>query len=348
MKNSHWQIAGIIALSLLVVAVVSAPAADAEYKLLKEIPVGGEGGWDCLSVDSAAHRLYVSHAAKVVVIDTEKEIVAGEITNTPGVHAIAIAAKLGRVFTSNGRANDVSIVDAKTLQATARVATGENPDVIIFVPQHGEIYAFNGRSKSATIFDAQSGAVVTNLALGGKPEFAAADADAGRVFVNLEDTSEVVAIDSAKHEIVARWPIAPGEEPSGLAFDGKNHRLFLGCGNKLMVMLDSTSGKVLASVPIGDGVDGCAFDPETKLAFASCGSGATIIAREDCDKLTVVQTLATHRGARTMTIDPATHRIYLPAAEYETTTYAPAAGSQRQRPKMVAGSFKVLVFVPGK
>lgn len=322
--------------------------AEVNYQLVNTIPVGGEGGWDCLSIDSAAHRLYVSHATKVVVIDTKKEIVVGEITNTPGVHAIAIAAKLGRVFTSNGRTNDVSIVDAKTLQTTARVATEQNPDEIILEPQRGEVYAFNGRSKSATIFDAQSGVVVTNLALGGKPEFAAADAAAGRVFVNLEDTSEVVVIDSAKHKIVARWPIAPGEEPSGLAFDQKNHRLFLGCGNKLMVMLDSTTGKVLASVPIGDGVDGCAFDPKTKLAFASCGSGETTIAREDGDKLTVVQTLTTHRGARTMTIDPATHKIYLPAAEYEATTNAPVAGSPRQRPKMVAGTFKVLVFAPGK
>jgi DNA-binding beta-propeller fold protein YncE len=198
---------------------------------------------------------------------------------------------------------------------------------------------FNGRGQSATVIDAKSGKVVATVPLGGKPEFAQADSKAGRVYDNLEDKSEVVAIDTKTHEVVNRWPIAPGEEASGMAIDVAHHRLFLGCGNKLMVMLDNTSGKVVASVPIGDGVDANAFDPGTQLAFASCGNGTVTIAHEDApDKLTVVQTLETQRGSRTMTIDPATHRIYLAAAQFD----APAEGQRRGR--MVPGSFKILVY----
>jgi YVTN family beta-propeller protein len=221
---------------------------------------------------------------------------------------------------------------------------------MLYEPGRQEFYTFNGRGNSATVIDAKSGKVVATIPLGGKPEFAQADPKAGLVFDNLEDKSELVAIDTKKHEVVSRWPIAPGEEASGLAFDEKTHRLFLGCGNKLMAMVDSTSGKVLATVPIGQGVDANAFDPGTQLAFASCGDGTTTIAREEGDKLTPVQTLATARGARTMTIDPATHKIYLGAAQYETATNAATAstnqpaGGQRQRPRMIPGTFKILVY----
>jgi DNA-binding beta-propeller fold protein YncE len=198
---------------------------------------------------------------------------------------------------------------------------------------------FNGHSQSATVIDAKAGKVVATVPLGGKPEFAQADSKAGRVYDNLEDKSEVVVIDTRTHAVVNRWPIAPGEEASGMAMDAANHRLFLGCGNKLMVMMDNTSGKVVASVPIGQGVDACAFDPGTGLAFSSCGDGTVTIAHEDTpDKLTVVQTLETHRGSRTMTIDPGTHRIYLAAAKFD----APAEGQRRGR--MVPGSFKILVY----
>jgi len=327
----------VVTVTLLHFTQASVRAGD--YQLLRTIPVGGEGGWDYLSVDSAERRLYVSHASKAVVIDLDKEVVIGEIADTPGIHGIAIAPKPGRAFTSNGRENKVSIVDLKTLATISKVETGENPDAIYFEPQREEVYAFNGRSKSATVIDAKAGKVVATIPLGGKPEFA--QADGGRVFVNLEDKNEVAVIDTAKHEVVARWPIAPGEEASGMAIDLKNHRLFLGCGNKLMVMLDYSSGKVVGSVPIGDGVDANSFDPATQLAFASCRDGTTTIAHEDApDKLTVVQTLKTARGSRTMTLDPATHKIYLAAVDYDK-------GSEgERRPKAVADSFKVLVFGP--
>jgi DNA-binding beta-propeller fold protein YncE len=333
-----------ILLPVLFSLTIAVCRADGPYHLIKEIPVGGDGGWDALTVDSAAQRLYVSHATRVVVIDLAKDQVAGEITNTPGVHGIAVAPKLNRGFTSNGRENKVSIIDLKTLQTLSKVDTGTNPDAIFFEPGQNEVYAFNGRGQSATVIDVKAGKVVSTIPLGGKPEFAEADPEAHRVFNNLEDKSEIAVINTRTHSVTNRWPIAPGEEASGIAIDVKHHRLFLGCGNKLMVMMDSTNGKVLATVPIGQGVDGSAFDPGTGFAFASCGDGTTTIAHEDTpDKLTVVQTLTTERGARTMALDPKTHKIYLPAAQFEPQPEQ-AAGSPRQRPKMVPGTFKILVY----
>jgi YVTN family beta-propeller protein len=337
MKNSHAFL--IVALAILASATATHAA---DYQLSKTIPVGGDGGWDYLSVDSAAHRLYVSHATKVVVIDTATEKVIGEITNTLGVHGIAVAPELNRGFVSCGKENMVAVVDLQTLQTLSKIATGKNPDAIVYEPKQQEVYTFNGKSDDATVIDAKSGKVVTTIPLGGKPEFAQEDAEAGRIFVNIETKSEIAAIEIATHKVVANWSIAPGDTASGLAIDLKRHRLFAGCDNKLMVMLDYSTGKVVGSVPIAEGVDANAFDPDAQLAFASCGEGTTTIAHEDGNKLTTVQTLKTAKGARTMTIDPATHKIYLAAADY------PAGTEGERRPKMVAGSFKILVFGPEK
>jgi len=328
-----------ILLPVLFSLTVAVCRADGPYHFIKEIPVGGDGGWDYCSVDSAGQRLYVSHGSEVVVIDLARDQVVGVITNTPGVHGLAPAPELERGFVSCGGENKAAIVDLKTLQTLSKVDTGQNPDGMLYEPGQREAYMFNGHSQSATVIDAKAGKVVATVPLGGKPEFAQADSKAGRVYDNLEDKSEVVVIDTRTHAVVNRWPIAPGEEASGMAMDAANHRLFLGCGNKLMVMMDNTSGKVVASVPIGQGVDACAFDPGTGLAFSSCGDGTVTIAHEDTpDKLTVVQTLETQRGSRTMTIDPGTHRIYLAAAKFD----APAEGQRRGR--MVPGSFKILVY----
>jgi DNA-binding beta-propeller fold protein YncE len=318
---------------------MSISRADGPYRLIKEIPIGGEGGWDYSAVDAAGRRLYVSHTTKVVVIDLDKDALVGEITDTPGVHGIAIAPSLGRVFVSNGRESKSSVVDSKTLATLKKVDTGRNPDAILYEPGQQEVYTFNGRGKSATVFAAESGDAIATIELPGKPEFAVCDPSVGRVYNNIEDKSEVVAIDTKTHKVVDTWPIAPGEDASGMAFDAEHHRLFLGCGNKMMVMIDSTSGKVIANVPIGGGVDANAFDPGTQLAFSSNGEGNVTVAHEDApDKLTVVQTLETVRGARTMTLDPATHKIYLASAKYE-----PAEPGQ-QRPKIIPDSFEVLVY----
>jgi DNA-binding beta-propeller fold protein YncE len=343
-KTKYLLFLNVMALSVAGIITTKLYAADGPYHFLKEIPIAGDGGWDCLSVDEAARRLYVSHGTEVVVVDLDKEAVVGTITNTPGVHGLAVVSDLQRGFTSNGRENKANMVDLKTLNTLSKVDTGENPDAVLYDPGQKEVYIFNGRGQSATVIEPKSGKVVATVSLGGKPEFGAADPKAGRVYNNLEDKSQVVAIDTKTHQVVNTWPAAPGEEPSGLAIDPVHHRLFLGCGNKLMVMMDSENGKVIASVPIGDGVDGAEFDPGTQYAFASCRDGTVTIAHEDAPgKLTVVQTLVTQRGSRTMTIDTKTHKIYLAAAKFEAPT-EPAPAGGRSRPKMVPGSFKVLIY----
>ncbi len=321
-------------------------SAELHYRFIRQISIGGEGGWDYLSVDPAAHRLYVTHADEVDVIDLQTDRLIGKVTNTPGVHGFAVAPALGLGFASNGRQNRVSIVDLASLHTRSSVETGANPDAILFEPDRNEVYAFNGRGESATVFAAASGKVLATIPLGGKPEFAQADPVAGRVFNNLEDRSQVVAIDTRTHQVVARWSISPGEEASGMAIDLAHHRLFLGCANRKMVMMDSRNGKVLAEVPIGAGVDANAFDPGTQLAFASCGDGTVTIAHEDSpEALTVVQSLATERGARTMALDESTHRIYLATAKVEPAAANGASGAQG-RPRFVPGSFHVLVYGP--
>jgi YVTN family beta-propeller protein len=324
----------------------STAAADNPYKFLNEIPIGGEGGWDILTVDSAAHRLYLSHATKVVVVDLEKNAVAGEITDTPGVHGLIAVPELQRGFSSNGKEAKISVVDLKTLKTITKLDSGENPDALVYEPKRGEVYVFNAKGQSATVVDAKAAKVVSTIPLGGNPEFGVADSAAGRVYVNLEDKSEVAVIDTAKHEVVARWPLAPGEEPTGIALDAAHHRLFAVCHNKMMAMLDTETGKVVSTVPIGAGVDGCAFDDATQLAFASCGEGATTIAKEEApDKLTVVQTLKTEPRARTMALDPATHRIYLPSAQFQPAP-SPLPGASPGRPTVVPNTFKMLVYGP--
>ena len=319
------------------------PAADGPYKQLTEIKIGGDGGWDYLSVDSAARRLYVSHATKVVVIDMDKNTVVGEIAPANGVHGIAIAPDLGLGFVSNGRDNTASVVDLKTLQIKSTVKTGTNPDCILYEPGHKEVYTFNGRSNDATVFDAVSGVVKATIKLPGKPEFAVVDVKAGRVYDNIEDTNEIVVIDTATHAVVAKWPIKPADGASGLAIDLASHRLYP-VTDKLMPVLDSTSGKLISTFPIGDGPDAAAFDPGTGLIFASNSDGTMTIAKSDAaGKLALVQTLATPARSRTMTLDPKTHRVYIAAADYGAPG-APGANGQPARPAMVAGSFRVIVY----
>ena len=320
--------------------------AQEPYKFLNEIPIGGEGGWDILTIDSAANRLYLSHATKVVVVDLNKKAVVGEIADTPGVHAFVAVTELQRGFSSNGKESKSSVVDLATLKTLSKIDTGESPDALVYDSKHGEVYIFNHRGNSVTVIDAKQAKSVATIPLGGGPEFAVADPNAGRIYCNIEDKSEVAVIDTAKHEVTARWPVAPGTEPSGIALDATHHRLFATCHNKMMVMLDAETGKVITNVPIGDGTDGCAFDDVRQLAFASCGDGTTTIAKEETpDKLAVVQTLKTERGARTMAIDPKTHRIYLPSAQFQPPP-SPSPGMSPGRPTVVPNTLKLLVYGP--
>jgi DNA-binding beta-propeller fold protein YncE len=320
----------------------AAPAAPG-YHLAKEIPLGGEGGWDYLTVDSAGRRLYVSHAAKVVVVDVDSGKTVGEVGNLSGVHGIAIASDLGRGFISNGRASTVTIFDLKTLATIAEVkVTGENPDAILYDPATHQVFAFNGRSKNATVLEGKTGKVVGTIALGGKPEFATSDA-AGKVFVNIEDVSEVIAIDAKSLAVKAHWPLKPCESPSGMAIDRKHHRLLIGCENEMAAVMDNTNGKVVTTVPIGKGVDANGFDPTTGLGYSSNGEGTlTVIREETPDRFTVAETVTTRKGARTMALDEKTHTVYLPTAQFGP---APAATPEqpRPRPTILPNTFTVLV-----
>jgi YVTN family beta-propeller protein len=320
-------------------------AADGPYKAIKDVAIGGEGGWDYLTVDPGAKRLYISHGTKVVVYDMTRDEIVGEIADTPGVHGAVIASD-GHIFTSNGRENKASMVDATSLQTIKKIDTEGNPDFIMYEPKQKEVYTMNGSGKSASVIDA-SGKVVATIPLGGKPEAAVADTAAGRVYVNNETGNEIVVIDVVKHEVVAKWPIAPGESAAGLAIDLKNHRLFIGAHNNKMLMMDSANGNIVAQVPIGAGVDATWFDPGTGYAFSSCSTGTVTIAHEDApDKLTVVQTLQTATGARTMALDAATHRIYLAAAKY---TPPPEGSPANARPTLIPGSMHLLVYgIDGK
>jgi YVTN family beta-propeller protein len=342
--NSNLRCSLLCAIALLSETAI----ADESYKFLHQIQIGGEGGWDILTIDSTASHLYLSHATKVVVVDLKGNTIAGEISDTPGVHGFVAVPEFERGFSSNGKENKSSVVELKTLKTILKIDTGESPDAIVYEPRHHEVYVFNHRGNSVTVIDPKASKVVATIQLDGNPEFAAVDEAAGRVYCNMEDKSEVAVIDTTKHEVVANWSLAPGEEPSGIALDASHHRLFSGCHNKMMTMLDTETGKVVSSVPIGAGTDGCAFDDATQLAFASCGDGTTTIAKEETpDKLTVVQTLKTERGARTMAIDPKTHRIYLPTAQFQPAPL-PSPGASPARPTIVPNTLKLLVYGPAE
>ncbi len=330
-----------------VILLASGLFAATSYKLVKTIPIPGEGGWDYLYADSANRRLYVSHATEVDVLDLDSNEIVGKIPNTNGVHGIAIANDLNRGFVSDGRDNQVTIFDLKTLAVISTVKTGTNPDGILYDPFSKRVFAFNGRSKDATAIDAGTGQVAGTVALGGKPEFPATDGT-GNVYANIEDTSELVRLDPKMLEVKNRWPLAPQcESPSGLAIDVKSRRLFPVCENKVMAVVDADSGKVITTVPTGAGTDAAGFDPGTKLAFASNGRDATltVVQEESPDKYSVVENAKTSQGARTMALDTHTHKIYLSDAEFGAAP-AVTADNPRPRPKMVPGSFKILVMAP--
>jgi DNA-binding beta-propeller fold protein YncE len=310
--------------------------------LVKTYAVGGEGWWDYLKIDPDSRRLYISRGTHVMVMDADSGKVVGDIADTPGVHGIALAPHLGRGFTSNGREGTVSIFDLSTLKTVEKVPVGDNPDAILFDPATNRVFTFNGHSHDATAVDAATGEVVGKIPLGGKPEFGVTTG-AGEIFVNLEDKSEILALDPVNLKIKSTWPLAPCTEPSGLAIDVKNRRLFAGCDNKMMAVVNADTGKVITTVPIGEGVDANGFDPDTGFAFASCGEGVLVVAHEDApDIFSVAQVVPTQRGARTMTVDTKTHQIFLVTAQFGPPP-APTEKDPHPRPAMIPDSFVVLV-----
>ncbi len=313
------------------------------YHLIKKLQLGGSGGWDCLYVDSEARRLYVARATHVVVVDADSGKVIGDIQNTNGVHGIAIASDIGHGFTSNGRDSSVTIFDLKTLQSTGSIKVEKNPDAILYDSTTHRIFAFNRGSSSVSVIEANTGSIAGTIALGGHPEFAIANGN-GMIYVNIDDKSEIVALDSRKLEVKSRWSLAPGESPTGIALDQQYRRLFSACENKKMIVLNADNGQVISSLPIDEGADGAGFDPETQLAFSSNGEGTlTIIHEDSADKFSVIETIPTQRGARTMAIDSKTHNIFLATAQFGPAP-EPTPERPHPRPSIIPDTFVILVF----
>jgi DNA-binding beta-propeller fold protein YncE len=325
---------------LAVLAAVAVAATASGYHVVTTYKVGGEGGWDYLIADSDTRRVYISRGTHVMVLDADSGKVVGDIPDTQGVHGIALAPELGKGFTSNGREGTVSIFDLKTLVVSGKVKVGDNPDAILYDPATKRVFTFNGKSQDSTAFDGATGKVLGTIKLDGKPEFAATDAK-GEIFVNIEDKSELTAIDPNKLEVKAKWPLAPCEGPSGLSMDRKNRRLYVGC-DKMMAIVDANRGKVIATPAIGDGVDATNFDAGTGLGFASCGEGVLSVVKEDSPGKFSVENIPTKRGARTMALDLKTHNVFVVTADFGPKP-EPTADNPHARPPMLPNSFVVLV-----
>ncbi len=307
---------------------------------VNKIHLQGDEKFDYLFSDDVSNRLYVSHGSIVQVVDEVKGVLAGTITGMNGVHGIAIAQGLGKGFITSGKDSSVTVFDTKTLGVITRMKiTGVGPDAILFDPFSQKVFVYNGKSNNATVIDAKTNKIVATITLPGKPEFSVTDGK-GKVYVNMEDKSEIVLINATTNAVEQVWPLAPGEEPSGLALDNESHRLFSACGNKLMVVVNALTGKVITTLPIGGNTDGAAFDPALKLAYSSNGdSTMTIIKSDESGKFTIVDNLKTQSGAKTIAVNKLTHHVYLSAASYE----APKDG---QKPKIIPGSFVVLEIIP--
>jgi DNA-binding beta-propeller fold protein YncE len=331
----------------VLVLVFALPMHAAGYHVDRHIAIGGEGGWDYLTMDETLRRLFVSHGTEVDVVNVISGKKVATIDKLEGVHGIAIAQDLGRGYISNGRSGMVTVFELSTLNRVADwKATGDNPDAILYDRASHRVFTFNGRGQNATVFDAKSGAVVATIPMEGKPEFAAARGD-GTVFVNIEDKNEIAEIDAKNAKVVRRWSIAPCDSPSGLAYDTKHERLFSVCENKLMVISDARAGKVVTTVPIGEGSDGAAFDPKNGLAFSSNGADGTITVVYELtpDKFEVAATVTTAKGARTIAVDPTSHHLFVPTAKFGAT---PAATPERPRPRpsIESGTFEVIEVAP--
>ncbi|MBV9768512.1 MAG: YncE family protein [Bryobacterales bacterium] len=326
--------------------ILTAAFAQSGYHQIKKISIPGDGFWDYLTTDPATDRVFVSHGTEVDVVDGNKGEVIGKITGLKLVHGIALAPEFNHGFISDGGANQVVIFDLKTLARTGEVPAGMNPDGIIYDPATKRVFAFNGRSASATAVDAEKGTLAGTVMLEGKPEFPAPDRK-GHVFVNIEDKSEVMDIDANALMVVHTWPLAPCEEPSGMAMDTESRRIFSGCDNKMMSVMNADTGKVVTTVPIGAGVDATWFDPGTKYVLNSCGQDGvlTVIHEDSPDKYTVVENVKTETGARTMALNPKTHIVYLSDAKVEMLPPAEGASkSARPRRRVLPGTFGLLEF----
>jgi DNA-binding beta-propeller fold protein YncE len=316
-------------------------ATETNYRQLTRRTLGGEGFWDYLAIDSGARRLYISRWSHVMVVDADSYLLVGDIPEIRGVHGIAIAPEYGKGFITEEEANRITIFDLRTLQKTGAARTGNGPDATIYDPTSERVFVFSADGK-VTAIDAATGAEAGSADLGGSPEFAAYDGH-GHIYNNLEDKNQVLQIDAKTLRILNRWPLAPGESPSGMAIDTVHHRLFIGCRNQTLVVMNADSGKVVATIPIGDGVDANRFDPGTQTIFSSNGDGTLTLVHEDsANAYSVIANVRTQRGARTMELDAKTHRVYLVSAQLGRQPTTP-----RTPPPMVPGTFQLLVYGTG-
>jgi len=339
-------------LAVLAVSTLSttskAQSSSGEYEVVKKISLPGETGWDYLTVEPSTGRLFVSRGTMVQVVDLNEDTLIGTIPNTEGVHGIALAEDLGKGFISDGRDSSVTIFDLKTLNTITKITvTGRDPDAILYDPYTERVFTCNGRTSNSTVIDARSCKVIGTIPLSGGPEFSVTDGQ-GRIYINIEDKSEIDEIDPKAMKLLNVWPLAPAESPSGLAIDAKNHILFSVCHNKEMAVVNGQTGKVITTLPIDARVDGAAFDPDLMRAFSSNGAGTlTIVQEVTPDSFKVIQNLETQLGARTVTLDNTTHRLYLPTAEFNPPP-APTAENPHPRPTIKANSFTILEVVPEK
>ena len=328
-------------ISILLVAIFAAANANAQHKtglhVINTLHIASAGGWDYIEVGPVNDWLYVSHGTQVNVLNKKTGDSVSVIENTTGVHGIAFDVADNKGFTSNGRINTVTVFNMKNNKVLAQINTGQNPDAILYDPFSKKVITCNGRSKNLSVIDPLQNKVIDSIAVGGKPEAAVSDGT-GKLFVNIEDKNEIVVVDTKTFKVLNHWSMVPGEAPTGLAIDKISKRLFAGC-EKLLIVMDATTGKVIDKLTIGDGCDGTAFDASAKNIYAANGDGTlTVIHEDNADKYTVVENVATKKGARTLALDTATHLIYLPTAEFE-----PAEPNQKGRPKMKPGTFQVLV-----
>jgi len=340
------KVVTLIGSSALIALCGAAETAPSNFSIVNRFHLDGNGGWDCCAIDDATGRLFVAHESQVQVLDVASGKLVGTIADTKGVHGIAFAHDVNKVYTSNGKENTVSVADLKTLALIKKVKlTGEDPDAISYDPFTHRIFSFNGKSENATVIDTKTDSVVGTVALGGGPEFSEGDGT-GLLYVNLEDKNEVAVIDTKKMSVIKKWSVAPGTSPCSIALDTKDHRLFIGCRSKVMVVLDMVSGKQIASLPIGDHVDGAAFDADKQLVYFSNGQGTiTVVKKTGSNGYAVQETIPTQKGAKTIALSMKSHHLYLPTADYNAAP-APTADNAKPKASVKEGTFMILDVAP--
>ena len=328
---------------MLVGPVAAQSNGDHTYHVVQQIPLGGDGRWDYVILDTTANRLFIARQTRVMVVDPVSGKLLGEIPGIDGAHGVALDYATGHGFATSGHDGQVTMFDLKTLQVLGKAPAANDADAVLYDPASRHVFTFNGDAGSSSVIAPATGKAIGSIALGGKPEFGVSGGD-GKLYVNIEDRGEVAEIDAKAQRVTRRWSLAPCTEPTGLAIDRAHHRLFSVCRNKVMAISDATAGKVIATVPIGGGVDDDAFDPATGLAFASNGEGTLTVVHEDSPtKFRMIASVPTSRGARTMALDLRTHRVFTVTADLGPTP-APTPQEPRPRPSVVPGSFRLLVL----